>query len=180
VKEDNKKMNSVRVHETTTERVAHLLDDAFHVPGSRIRFGLDPLIGLLPIIGDVIVTAWGAHILVIARRLGVPISTLSRMGVHLLINGVIGSIPVFGDVFSFVYKCHAKNTALLLRQVKQGQQGSCDLVPPTLGYREALIVVFLIVPIIASVGFAGLWLWKHDISFVSLLFPPPYQSRTSN
>lgn len=171
-------MGTVRITESQAEWIAHVLDDAWHVPGSRIRLGLDPLIGIIPVVGDVIVTACGAPILFIARRLRVPLPALLTMAFRLLTNGVIGSVPIFGDAFSFLYKCHTKNVATLLRSVKQGDGGSCALSPEPVGYREAAVMILLIGPIVASVGFASLWFWQQDISLVSLLFPTPYQSRT--
>ena len=170
-------MDSVRMTEAHAEWIAHTLDDALHIPGSRIRLGLDPLVGIVPVVGDVIVTACGAPILFIARRLRVPLPALLTMALRLLTNGLIGSIPVFGDAFSFLYKCHAKNVATLLRSVKQGADGSCALVPEPVGYREVAVMLLLIGPIVALVGLASLWFWQHDISYVSFLFPPPYQSR---
>jgi hypothetical protein len=170
-------MDLVRSTQTRAERLAHLLDDEVHISGTRIRFGLDPLIGIIPIIGDVMVTAAGGLILLAAQRLGVPRYTLVTMAGNLLINGFVGSIPIFGDAFSFVFKCHAKNAALLLRNVKQGHDGACAVVPPPLCYKDAVLGMVLIIPVLALVGFIGLWLWQHDVSLVSFLFPPRYLSR---
>jgi len=170
-------MDTVRMNEAHAEWIAHTLDDALHIPGSRIRLGLDPLIGIVPVVGDVIVTACGTPILFIAQRLRVPLPALLTMAFRLLTNGLIGSVPVFGDAFSFLYKCHARNVATILRSVKQGVEGSCALVPEPIGYREGAVMVLLIGPIVAFVGLASLWFWQHDISYVSFFFPRPYQSR---
>jgi hypothetical protein len=171
-------MESVRYTQAHAERLAHLLDDAFHIPGTRMRFGLDPLIGLIPIIGDSFVTGWGAVILFIARRLHVPSGTMAAMALHLMVNGLVGSIPIFGDAFSFGIKCHAKNAARLLRTVKQGEEGACPLVPPPVCVTDIVITLALVVPVMALLFVIGLWLWQHDLSFVSFLFPPPYSSRS--
>ena len=173
-------MPSVRSEEHEAERLAHLLDDELRIPGTRIRFGLDPLIGIIPIVGDVIVTAAGGWILVAAQRLGVPRRTLGVMAYNLLINGLVGSIPIFGDAFSFVFKCHAKNAAALLRDVKQGHDGVCAVARPPLCYKDAVVGIALMIPILVLIGFVGLWLWQHDVSLVSFLFPTPYLSRTPN
>jgi hypothetical protein len=171
-------MPSVRSEEHEAERLAHLLDDELRIPGTRMRFGLDPLIGIIPIVGDVIVTAAGGWILMAAHRLGVPRHALITMAGNLLINGCIGSIPIFGDAFSFVFKCNARNAAALLRNVKQGHEGACAVVPPPLCYKDAVLGMVLIVPVLLLVGFTSLWLWQHDLSLVSFLFPDPYLSRT--
>jgi hypothetical protein len=170
-------MGLVRSTEARAERLAHLLDDEVHIPGTRIRFGLDPLIGIIPIVGDVIVTAAGGLILFAAQRLGVPRHALITMAGNLLVNGIVGSIPIFGDAFSFVFKCHARNAAALLRNVKQGHDGACAVVPPPLCYKDAVFGMVLIIPVLLPVGFVGLWLWQHDVSLVSLIFPPRYLSR---
>jgi hypothetical protein len=143
-----------------------------------MRLGLDPLIGIIPIVGDVIVTAVGGLILLTAQRLGVPRRTLGIMAYNLLVNGLIGSIPIFGDAFSFIFKCHAKNAAALLRDVKQGQGGACAVTLPQLCYKDAAVGMAFMIPVVASVGFVGLWLWEHDVSFISFLFPSRYLSRT--
>ena len=171
-------MPSVRSVEHDAEYLAHLLDDAVHIPGTRVRLGLDPLIGIIPIVGDVIVTAVGGLILLTAQRLGVPRRTLGIMAYNLLVNGLVGSIPIFGDAFSFIFKCHAKNAAALLRDVKQGQGGACAVALPPLCYKDAAIGMAFMIPTVASVGFVGLWLWEHDVSFISFLFPSRYLSRT--
>jgi hypothetical protein len=171
-------MRSVRPEEYAAERLAHLMDDEIRIPGTRMRFGLDPLIGLVPVVGDVIVTAAGGWILLTAQRLGVPRLTLTTMAFNLLLNGLIGSIPIFGDAFSFAYKCHAKNAAVLLRDVKQGQDGACAIVRPSLSYKDAVVVLTLVGPIVLVVGFIDLWLWQHDVSLLWFLFPPRYLSRT--
>jgi hypothetical protein len=171
-------MPSVRSEEHEAERLAHLLDDEVHTPGTRIRFGLDPLIGMIPIVGDVIVTAAGGWILIAAHRLGVPQRTLGLMAYNLLVNGLVGSIPIFGDAFSFIFKCHAKNAAVLVRNVKQGRDGACALARPPLCCKDAVVGMVLMIPILALIGSVGWWLWQHDVSLVSFVFPDPYLSRT--
>ncbi|MGE0274878.1 MAG: DUF4112 domain-containing protein [Nitrospiraceae bacterium] len=171
-------MDSVRAKELDVERLAHLLDDAVHIPGTRIRFGLDPLIGIIPLVGDVIVTATGGFILLTAQRLGVPRRTLTTMAFNLLVNGLVGSVPIFGDAFSFIFKCHAKNVAALLREVKQGQEGACPRLPPPVCSSDIVIQLAFMVPIIGVIAFIGFWLWQHDLSIISFLFPPPYSSRS--
>jgi hypothetical protein len=171
-------MESVRGKEQDVERLAHLLDDVVHIPGTRIRFGLDPLIGIIPLVGDVIVTAAGGLILLTAQRLGVPRRTLATMAFNLFVNGLVGSVPIFGDAFSFMFKCHAKNVAALLREVKEGEEGACPRLPTPLCSSDILIPLVIMVPIISLIAFIGLWLWRHDLSVISLLFPPPYSSRS--
>lgn len=163
-------MATVRFKEQQVETLAHLLDDVFRLGTSRVRFGLDPLIGFVPVVGDVLVTACGAVILVIARQLGVPIIVLIRMTYNLLVNGLLGTVPLVGDLYSFQFKCHAKNTALLLRAVKRRDEVACDIVAPSLRFVDLVLVLALMVPVVLLIGYVGLWLWDREIHLVQVLF----------
>lgn len=93
--------------------IAHLLDQAFRVPGTRWRFGLDALLGLVPGVGDVITALIGAYGVWIARQLGAPASVQGRMLLNLAIDAVVGAIPLLGDLFDFAFKAHVRNRVLL-------------------------------------------------------------------
>lgn len=99
------------------ELIAKLLDTAIRIPGTNIYIGLDPLLGLLPGVGDAIASLIGSIILVLAVRLGIPKITFIRMNLNLLINGAVGAIPILGDAFSVWFKSNARNAALLARAV---------------------------------------------------------------
>ncbi|MGB9032455.1 MAG: DUF4112 domain-containing protein [Acidobacteriaceae bacterium] len=101
---------------------AHLLDDFFRIPGTRIRLGLDGLIGLIPGLGDVI-AGIASFVLVFAAWIrGVPYVTLIRMMVNLAIEVLIGSIPLFGDVFDIAWKANRRNYRLMMRHLHQPHQ----------------------------------------------------------
>jgi uncharacterized protein DUF4112 len=85
------------------------------------KYGLDPLIGLVPGIGDVIGAALGLYIVTIAARRGVSKAVIARMLLHLGIDMVVGAIPVVGDVADFFYKANEKNLALLEERVGEGK-----------------------------------------------------------
>lgn len=95
--------------------LARILDTAIPIPGTNLRIGLDPLLGLLPGIGDALANLTGSIILILAVRLSVPKIVLMRMGVNVLLNGAIGSIPVAGDAFSAWFRSNVRNAALLRR-----------------------------------------------------------------
>ena len=95
--------------------LADLLDQRFTIPGTSIRVGLDPILGLIPGIGDVLANIAGSAILVIAVQLNVPKIVLIRMGLNVATNALIGAIPVFGDIFSIWFRSNAKNADLLER-----------------------------------------------------------------
>ncbi|WP_201986724.1 DUF4112 domain-containing protein [Hymenobacter rubidus] len=107
------------------ERVARLMDSQFQLPGTRFRFGLDPLLGLVPIVGDLSTTAVSIALLLTMLRHGASGAVVVRMGLNILIDTVIGGIPVVGNLFDFAYKSNERNVALLRRHYAEGRhQGS--------------------------------------------------------
>ena len=93
--------------------LAKVLDTSIRIPGTSWSIGLDPLLGLIPGIGDVIANLIGTVILGIATRLQVPRIVLTRMSLNLLINGTVGAVPIVGDLFSVWFRSHARNAVLL-------------------------------------------------------------------
>lgn len=98
-----------------------LLDDAFRVPGTSLRFGWDPLIGLIPWAGDVLTAVLSCAIILQAHHLGVPRVVQLRMVMNVAIDVLVGVIPVFGDVADVFWKSNAKNFALLERHAVRPQ-----------------------------------------------------------
>jgi hypothetical protein len=90
-----------------------LLDEAFRIPGTRVRFGIDGIIGLVPGLGDVLAGLLSLIIPLAAWVRGVPYVTLVRMAVNLGIGVLVGSIPFFGDIFDIVWKANRRNYLLL-------------------------------------------------------------------
>ena len=97
------------------DMLARLLDQAFRVPGTSWRFGLDPLLGLVPIAGDLLSAAIGAYGVWVAGQLGAPSSLMVRMLLNLFVDTAIGSIPLAGDLFDFGFKANTRNRMLLER-----------------------------------------------------------------
>ena len=100
--------------------LADLLDQRFTIPGTSIRIGLDPILGLIPGIGDVLANTIGSAILVIAAQFRLPKIVLLRMGLNVALNTIIGAIPVFGDIFSIWFRSNVKNAQLLERYAATG------------------------------------------------------------
>ncbi len=92
--------------------IARLMDDQFVIPGTNIRFGLDPLIGLLPGWGDSASALVSVLLMVKSARARVPKIILARMALNILLNAAGGAIPGIGDAFSFWFKSNAKNYEL--------------------------------------------------------------------
>ncbi|HKZ74329.1 MAG TPA: DUF4112 domain-containing protein [Steroidobacteraceae bacterium] len=93
--------------------LSNLLDQAFRVPGTRWRFGLDAIIGLVPGAGDVAGAVVGLYGVWIARQLGAPPALLARMLGALALDALVGAVPLLGDLFDFAYKPHMRNLVLL-------------------------------------------------------------------
>lgn len=95
------------------ERLARMLDDIVTIPGTRIRVGLDSVLGLLPGGGDLIGGALSAWIIVAAARLGAPPAVIMRMGANVLADTVVGTVPVLGDIFDIAWRANRRNVDLL-------------------------------------------------------------------
>ena len=100
--------------------IALLMDNLVRVPGTQVRFGIDPLLGLIPGIGDTSAALVSALALIQAARQGVPKIVLARMSLNILLNELIGIVPVFGDAFSFWFKSNARNHALIKKHAAEG------------------------------------------------------------
>ena len=93
--------------------LAFILDDLIPIPGTKYRVGLDPIIGLIPGLGDTSTAAFSSLILVQALRAGVPRVVLVRMAFNILINSIVGALPGVGDLFSAWFKSNRLNYRLL-------------------------------------------------------------------
>ena len=107
------------------ERIAHLFDDQFAIPGTKFRFGLDPIVNLFPVAGDAAGFLVGAALVLTMAKHGVSRKVLILMMLNLLIDGLIGAIPLIGTVFDFYYKANTRNINLLKAHYEEGKyQGS--------------------------------------------------------
>ena len=101
------------------DAMAKLLDVAFVLPGTNIRYGIDGLIGLIPVIGDLIATALSLWLVREARALGAPWHVTARMLVNVAIDGVVGAVPVAGDAFDVLFRANMRNVRLLRRWIDE-------------------------------------------------------------
>jgi hypothetical protein len=93
--------------------VAYLLDESVRVPGTNFRIGLDPIVGLLPVAGDLAMAFCSLYIVVEAVRLGVPKQTVVRLLANIAVDALLGSVPVVGDLFDAYWKANLKNAELV-------------------------------------------------------------------
>lgn len=107
------------------EALAKLMDGAFVIPGTNIRMGLDGLIGIVPVAGDMVSGLISAYLIWEARRLGAPRWLIARMMANTLLDVTVGAVPVLGDAFDVLFRVNMKNMALLRRYMaKKGLAGA--------------------------------------------------------
>jgi len=136
--------------------LADLLDQRFTIPGTSIRIGLDPIVSLIPGIGDLLANLTGSLILLIAAQLGVPKIALARMGINVGINTILGAVPIFGDIISIWYRSNVRNVELLERYLAR-QSKRVEL-------SDWLFVIGLIVGLLVLMGglvVVAIWLFKQ-------------------
>jgi hypothetical protein len=95
------------------EMIAKVLDVAFVLPGTKIRYGVDGIVGLIPIVGDVIATALSLWVVYEARALGAPWHVTARMLGNVAFQGVVGTVPVAGDAIDVLFRANMRNARLL-------------------------------------------------------------------
>jgi hypothetical protein len=131
--------------------VAALLDDIWRIPGTKIRFGLDALIGWIPGIGDAMAGMASCFIVFASWRRGVPSITLVRMVANIVLEATLGSIPVAGDIFHVVWKANRRNYRLLIRE-KEHPRSQTRL--------DWIFLAILVFTAITAVAFPiGLLIW---------------------
>jgi len=97
------------------DMLATLFDTAFILPGTNVRFGVESLLRLIPGIGDAIASVLSCYLLYEARRLGVPRLLFARMVGNVMLEGVVGAVPLAGDAFDVFFRANRRNVALLRR-----------------------------------------------------------------
>lgn len=105
---------SVRARVIAMEK---LLERSLTIPGFNMPIGLDAIVGLVPILGEIVTTILGAYIVWEARNLGLPKWKLARMGANVLFDTAIGAIPLIGDAADVLYRSNTKNLKILLRHL---------------------------------------------------------------
>lgn len=93
--------------------LARLLDTSLRIPGTRIRFGLDPVLGLVPGLGDAIGALVGGYIVWAALRAGAPWLIVGRMLLNIAVDAIVGAVPAAGTLFDIAFKAHRRNAGML-------------------------------------------------------------------
>jgi hypothetical protein len=125
--------------------MARLMDEMFVIPGTNIRFGLDPLIGLIPAFGASASAVVSLTLIALSARRGVPHIVLARMALNVLINAGLDAVPVVGDALSVFYRSNSKNYELLLKHAgtaRRSTRGDWLFLILLLGGAALVIVCF--------------------------------------
>ena len=138
------------------EAYSRLLDSRFRLPGTDIRFGLEPIAGLVPVAGDAVgFVASGLLVLTMARHGATP-RLVARMLVNVALDALVGSVPVLGSVFDVVYKANDRNVRLLREYYEEGKHAG-SVWPVVLATALALLALAgLLAWLLWTVG---AWVW---------------------
>ena len=139
--------------------LARLLDEWFRVPGTRIRFGLDGIIGLVPGVGDVLGGLASSILIFAAWVRGVPYVTLARMVVNVGIEVLLGTIPLFGDLFDIAWKANRRNYALITSHLQQTRRQTWHDWA-FLSLIAAVLAILFLAPLLLVVWFLE-WVARH-------------------
>ena len=154
--------------ERSLDRLSHLLDGLFRIPGTTWRFGLDSIVGLIPGVGDAATSLASFYILAAGVRYRVPKVTLLRMGVNIGLDFLFGAVPVVGDLFDFAWKSNERNMELIRKratvksadEAKHGRKSDWLFVGLIILVLIGMLVgsIFLAVYLLKLIGQAlGLW-----------------------
>ena len=131
------------------EEIARLMDAKFKVPGTNFRFGLDPILGLLPVVGDATSLAISGGLVLYMIKYGASRKVAIMMLINILLDATIGSIPVLGAIFDFFFKANTRNIKLLKEHYEEGKH--------TGGATGVLITVAIVVLVVVGLIIWGLY-----------------------
>ena len=106
------------------EALELLLERSFTIPGTKIPFGLDSIIGLVPVLGDVVTAAMGAYMVWEARNLGMSKWQLVRMTANVGVDTVLGAVPLVGDAFDLIWRSNSKNLRIIKKHLDKHHPGT--------------------------------------------------------
>ncbi len=141
-----------------------ILDNSIKVPGSNFRIGLDPLIGLIPGVGDLIGTALSSYIVVLAVSANVSAWTLTRMTLNILLESMVGVIPIVGDIFDATFKANERNRKLLEASLENPQRKKLD----------RRFVILIVSTLVLIFGLSAYLAFKTLVWIINTLANPNY------
>ncbi|MEL7350190.1 MAG: DUF4112 domain-containing protein [Cyanobacteria bacterium P01_A01_bin.116] len=144
-------------------QMSYLLDNAIAIPGTKIRFGLDPILGVLPGGGDVLTGLMSVYIVFEAARMGLPAQTLGRMGFNIVLDTLTGLVPVLGDLFDVTWKANSQNVRLLEKHVANpAPSRTADKV-------FAIVVIAGLLALVIGMASLSIWLISQVFGLIGRL-----------
>ncbi|MEO8020114.1 MAG: DUF4112 domain-containing protein [Pseudomonadota bacterium] len=145
--------------------VARVFDQAFTIPGTKFRFGLDAMFGLIPGLGDIAGALVAVFAIRVARTLGAPPAIQLHMLSNIAIDALVGTVPILGDLFDFAFKAQTRNLALLERWLAAPHKIARR------SRRGLLLVPLAIVVVFATLTALGIWMLYILFHSLGLLLP---------
>ena len=145
------------------DHIAYLMDNQFRFPGTNFRFGLDPILGLLPFAGDIASFGVSAVLILTMVRHGASGKLVALMMLNIGLDVLIGSIPILGNIFDFAFKANERNVRLLRRHYEEGKyhgSGKGIIVGVLIG------LVLLLVLLVWVLWQVAEWLWSVVSSYL--------------
>ncbi|MGQ0622372.1 MAG: DUF4112 domain-containing protein [Panacagrimonas sp.] len=152
-------VSDTRASRERMEKLAWLLDGAIPVPGTRFRFGLDSIIGLIPGVGDLVGLLLGAAILYEGARIGAPRPLMFRMLGNSVADALMGVVPVLGDVLDFAFRSNRRNAKLLMDHLDR-----IDEIPGPVHRGSQWLALFLAAGFVAASVALVWWVWTGLLS----------------
>ncbi len=141
-----------------SRKFAELLDNRFTIPGTKIKIGLDPILGLVSGIGDLAGASLSIYFMFYATRLGAKSSVLLRMFMNIMADLTIGLIPILGDLFDIAWKANLRNAELL--EKLEEDQGKLERESTVLMWILFTILVLILIGVIIAIGWAVAEIWN--------------------
>ncbi len=148
---------SDRTPEARARFIARIMDELFRIPGTNIRMGLDPIIGMLPLFGGLLSSLVSLSVVFEGMRAGMPASVLARMGMNVLFNQLLDSIPLLGDAASIFFRSNSRNSALIERW-KSGDQHAVR--------RSSKAIVITLIVLLLVMLASTAWIFIHLLGWV--------------
>lgn len=120
-------------------KFSRLMDSSFRIPFTGFRFGLDPIIGLIPGAGDIIDAAFSAYLIYLATQFHLPGKTLQKMIFNVGLEAVVGAVPIAGDIFDAYFKSNIRNLALLEKHLQESEPDLTEADSENLDSAKTLI-----------------------------------------
>ncbi len=106
------------------EALEQLMERSFHIPGTKVPIGLDSIVGLVPVLGDIVTAAMGAYMVWEARNLGMSKWQLIRMAANVGVDTALGAVPLAGDLFDFIWRSNTKNLRIIKKHLDKHHPGT--------------------------------------------------------